>query len=231
MIYKHTLFTLDADTKIVFDENGKELRLTGNPFRLLVFLCAKKSANLTQIGNYLDWAKDYNEDHIRQYRYKINTILGHDVLQYANGIYRLVGEIKEGNTDLLQQNEVKSGHMKKDIKFVKWPAIVAVIALLLAVLPWPYGYFTLLRFIVTAVATYYAYYLYAVLDRTKFWFWTLAFIAVLFNPIVPVYLGEKIMWSVIDIVVAIVFIGLVISITKNKKALDHTTADLGLDES
>jgi len=50
MIYKHNQFTLNTESKKVFDENGKELRLTGNAYRMLEFLCKNKSANLTEIG-------------------------------------------------------------------------------------------------------------------------------------------------------------------------------------
>ena len=87
MIYRHKFFVLDSERRKVYDENGKELRLTGNAYRMLVFLCKNKHANLTEIGNFLDWAADYTENHLRQYKYKINTIIGHDVIEYKNGIY------------------------------------------------------------------------------------------------------------------------------------------------
>jgi len=54
MVYKHHSFTLDTESRKVFDENNKELRLTGNSYRLLVFLCENKTANITEIGDYLD---------------------------------------------------------------------------------------------------------------------------------------------------------------------------------
>jgi len=113
MIYKHQHFVLDSESKKVFDENNKELRLTGNAYRMLVFLCKNKNANLTEIGDHFDWVKDYTENHIRQYRYKINTIIGNDVVEYKNAVYSLVGDIKElekmeRNTDLLQEDSIKS---------------------------------------------------------------------------------------------------------------------------
>ena len=48
---------------------------------VVIFLCKNKNANLTEIGEYLDYAKDYDENHIRQYRYKINTIIGKDIIE------------------------------------------------------------------------------------------------------------------------------------------------------
>jgi len=38
MIYKHKFFVLDPESRKVYDENGKELHLTGNAYRMLVFL-------------------------------------------------------------------------------------------------------------------------------------------------------------------------------------------------
>lgn len=213
MIYKHQYFQIDTKNKKIFDENKKELRLTGNPYRLLVFLCEKKNANITEIGEYLDWAKDYDENHIRQYRYKINTIIGYDVIEYKNGIYSLVGEC---NTDLLRSDSLESDKikMKKNIKFNIYPAIIASILLLASFFPWPYGYYTLLRWFTTGIAVYYAYLIYTTQKEKIAWFWGLAIVAILFNPIAPIYLYDKIIWNIIDIVVAGFFIGLIIKLRK-----------------
>jgi len=104
VIYKHRYFKLDAESKKVFDENNKELALTGNAYRLLVFLCSKNNATLTDINDYFDpaGAKDYTENHVRQYRYKINSIIGHSIVAYKNNIYSIKGTISkyESNADL-----------------------------------------------------------------------------------------------------------------------------------
>ena len=55
MIYKHEQFILNTEDRKVFDENKKELRLTGNAYRMLEFLCKNKNANLTEIGDFFDW--------------------------------------------------------------------------------------------------------------------------------------------------------------------------------
>lgn len=90
------------------------------------------------------------------------------------------------------------------------PGIVAIIMSVLALLAWPYGYYVFLRFAVTGMAVYYAYYLYQANGLNSVWFWIFAFSAVLFNPFMPVYLGDKGIWSVINVGLAIVvgiFIG------------------------
>jgi len=38
MFYKHQFFVLDPGSRKVFDENGRELCLTGNAYRMPVFL-------------------------------------------------------------------------------------------------------------------------------------------------------------------------------------------------
>lgn len=223
MIYKHSKFVLDSQSKKVFDENNKELRLTGNAYRMLEFLCKNKSANLTEIGEFFDWVKEYTENHIRQYRYKINTIIGVDVVEYKNGIYSLVGEIKESekldrNTDLLQPDDIKSRksimEKLKDFKITIIPGIAAIIILFLSFLNWPYGYYTFLRFIITGVAVYYIYCLYLKEKWHTFWFWALVVIGILFNPFIPIILGDKAIWGAIDLVVAAFFLILIIKFRK-----------------
>jgi len=228
MYYKHQYFCLDTKLRNVLDENNKELSLTGNAFRVLVFLCDNKSATITEIGDFLDIEKDYDENHIRQYRYKINTIIGNDVVQYKNSIYSIVGDIEkvekienyDRNTDLLHQDDVRLEHKNifekkhNNLKFSKIPVIIAIIALLLSFVDWSsYGYYTIMKFIVTGTATYYAYSIYKT-NKQKFWFWGSVFIAVLFNPIIPVYLGDKSVWGVIDIPVIIFLVLLLVNFKK-----------------
>ncbi|KKP92699.1 MAG: hypothetical protein US25_C0083G0003 [Candidatus Moranbacteria bacterium GW2011_GWE1_36_7] len=149
MIYQHQYFQLDTESRKVFDENGKELVLTGNAYRMLVFLCEKKHATLTEIGDYLDHAKEYTENHLRQYRYKVETIVGRNVIEYKNGIYVIIGDLQESpelakidrNTDLLHHEsvELKSDNLKsfKKMKFIRktWIA-VAVVLLIVVVVFW-----------------------------------------------------------------------------------------------
>lgn len=93
MIFKHKYFKLDAASKKVFDENNKELALTGNAYRLLAYLCDKKNATLTDINDFFDpaGAKEYTENHVRQYRYRINLLIGRNIIAYKNNIYSING--------------------------------------------------------------------------------------------------------------------------------------------
>ena len=40
MFYKHRFFSINTKSRQVYNEHGKELKITGNSFRVLVFLRA-----------------------------------------------------------------------------------------------------------------------------------------------------------------------------------------------
>lgn len=84
---------------------------------------------------------------------------------------------------------------------------------LLAILPWAYGYYQLLRIVLFVVAAIVAYGFY----RSKLSGWALAFGAIcfLFNPIFPVYMARA-SWTGIDVIVSILFFIASGSVRNNK---------------
>jgi formylglycine-generating enzyme required for sulfatase activity len=112
MILKHRYFKLDTASKRVFDENNKELALTGNAYRLLDFLCNKKNATISDINDFFDPAgsKEYTENHVRQYRHKINSIVGRNIVTYKNNIYSIDGPI---STEARQRKWKKFSNKEK----------------------------------------------------------------------------------------------------------------------
>lgn len=83
-------------------------------------------------------------------------------------------------------------------------AIVAATFLFLALFDgWPYGFFTLLRFVVFASTAYIAWIAYE--QKKEKWVWIFGFLAVLFNPFIPIYLNRE-LWSIIDFVVGVFMI-------------------------
>jgi iron(II)-dependent oxidoreductase len=130
MKFKHNYFKLDTESKRVFDENNKELALTGNAYRLLVFLCDKKNVTLTDINEFLDpaGAKEYTENHIRQYRYKINSLIGRNIVAYKNNVYSIDGPIS---------TETRQRKWKKFSKSERWVISTSILLLII------YGTFTL----------------------------------------------------------------------------------------
>ena len=92
----------------------------------------------------------------------------------------------------------------KDLLVYKKPVtIAAIVLLLLAILPWPYGYYIFLRWVIFLVSGFLVY-LTHILKKT-FWVALFTLIVILFNPIVRIPLDREI-WQVIDLIVAILFL-------------------------
>ena len=82
-----------------------------------------------------------------------------------------------------------------------WIAPIAIMAI--GFLPMPYGFYNLSRIVVCGCSLYYAYQFFQNKDNT--FVWIFGFLAVLYNPIIPVYLYEKEIWMVVNIITAIIF--------------------------
>jgi len=68
----------------------------------------------------------------------------------------------------------------------------------------PSGYFTFLRIIVTIGAV--AAIISEIDNGINFWVVSFGIIAILFNPLLPVYLDDKSAWMPIDIIAAVLFL-------------------------
>ena len=82
------------------------------------------------------------------------------------------------------------------------PTAIAAVVVVVGLMPMPYAYYMLMRIILCGIAAYGA-----VLqtERTSGLFWLLVGTAVLYNPIIPVYLGQKAVWSVVNIATLALF--------------------------
>ena len=99
--------------------------------------------------------------------------------------------------------------------FLFWTRYIFLFTALLPDLP--YGFFTLLRFIVCIGAGYLAWIAYAY-KRNK-WVWAFSIISILFNPFIPIYLARDI-WIIIDIIVGAI---LIISIFLLKSSIPNSS--------
>jgi len=91
--------------------------------------------------------------------------------------------------------------MKKG--FIKYFIILSIIMLFGAIAEWPYGYYTFLRWFTCITAIFITLQAFEKnLDWAKVVF---IVIAIIFNPLVPIYLSRSI-WISIDIITAILFI-------------------------
>ncbi|PIR85622.1 hypothetical protein COU14_03340 [Candidatus Kaiserbacteria bacterium CG10_big_fil_rev_8_21_14_0_10_44_10] len=80
---------------------------------------------------------------------------------------------------------------------------ISAVALLIAIVPiWPYFFYQALKFIVFGTSAYSAH-LYNK-EHKKGWMLTMISIAIVFNPINPLYFGHF-LWSIVDGIVAVMF--------------------------
>jgi hypothetical protein len=78
------------------------------------------------------------------------------------------------------------------------------ILLIIGITDLPIGYYSLLRIAVTLFAIFVV--LKEFENKLNFWVVMFGLIAVVFNPIIPIYLNDKSAWMIIDIIVAIIFV-------------------------
>ncbi len=84
--------------------------------------------------------------------------------------------------------------------------LLPVTLLLLALLPWPYGYYTFLRLAVFSLAAWFAYEQWKLDDAVSKWVVALGVLALLYNPLLPIHLSREI-WGVLNIASAAVLLG------------------------
>lgn len=96
------------------------------------------------------------------------------------------------------------------------PSIIASAMLLGALADWPYGYYQLLRFVTCGAGVYVAYTAY---KWQRVWVvWLFGFIALLFNPLIPIHLSRE-LWQPIDVICASTFTVIAITLKKPVKTL------------
>lgn len=86
---------------------------------------------------------------------------------------------------------------------LKIPYLLVIALSLIALAPMPYGYYKLLKILVMGCATLTAYLKHQGHDK-GFMFWLCVFIAILFNPIIPIHLNREV-WMILNVVTAISF--------------------------
>lgn len=102
--------------------------------------------------------------------------------------------------------------------YTKKLRLLSIVLLFLAILPFPYFYYQILRWVVSGSSFYTGWVLSE--QRHIKWTWVFYIIGALFNPIAPFFLNRG-TWSIIDIAVAIIF---AFSLTKTFKSTNNNEA-------
>ena len=130
------------------------------------------------------------------------------VSNFIDWIFNQVSELSEKGIKEFKDkkyNKLKKMKKTKD-KDIFW--IAPIVVLVIALFPLPIGYFTLSRLVVSACALYYAIQFHKRNNITYTWIY--GFLVVLYNPIIPIYLYEKFIWIIVNLITIYIFY-------KNKK--------------
>lgn len=96
-----------------------------------------------------------------------------------------------------------------------WYIVLSIILLFGAMGEHPYGYYQLLRWVVSIGAFYKAYELSK--SSHSFWKWVLIALGILFNPIRPFYLDRE-TWQILDIVGGVILLAYLFTASKLKSS-------------
>lgn len=86
-------------------------------------------------------------------------------------------------------------------KNIFWIAPIVIMGI--GLLPMPYGYYNLSRIVVCVCSIYFAVQLFK--ENDYVFVWIFAFLAILYNPIIPIHLYEKGIWIIVNIITGILF--------------------------
>ena len=89
---------------------------------------------------------------------------------------------------------------------MKYLPFLAAILLFIGILDLPIGYYTLLRIVVCLIGVLFVIFEYDREEKVSFICVLLGIIALLFNPIIPIYLQDKSIWSVVDFFTGCIFV-------------------------
>ena len=94
------------------------------------------------------------------------------------------------------------------------PCLAAAAMLLGAMAHWPYGYYTLLRWVTCLAGAFVAFLAFA-WEKPRF-AWPAVGVAILFNPLVPIHLDRE-TWRHIDIGTAVAFLAAAFLVTTDEE--------------
>lgn len=115
--------------------------------------------------------------------------------------------MKKG-VDMLESKENKFNNENtvtpaKQIQTIIILKIIGAVLLFLALAKMSYGYYTFLRLSIMILSVVFAYDTFK--NYSALWGWAFVGIAIIFNPIIPVYF-QRSTWNIIDIIAGIIFL-------------------------
>jgi hypothetical protein len=92
--------------------------------------------------------------------------------------------------------------------------IVVAVLLFLALYKQGYGYYQILRWIISGISIYCIYLAYT--QKKIAWVWVFGGTAVLFNPLAPIFM-DRVAWAIIDVVIAVLIVISIFYVRENAR--------------
>ena len=113
---------------------------------------------------------------------------------------------KSGDSDKYSKKKAKLGSQIIDLRHSPLVWFGPVSILVLATLPWPYGYYIFLRIFIASTCALIVFYQWKHDDAISSWVFIFAGVGILYNPFLPIHLTREI-WTILNIITAGLFIG------------------------
>jgi hypothetical protein len=111
--------------------------------------------------------------------------------------------LRDGRLVFDTRRWAKAWRIEEPISQGAWASFVCTVAVVVGLGEWPYGYYRLLRLLLCGVSLFL---LSGDKSRLQDWHqWLLVSLAVLYNPVIPVELGDKELWAAVNIATIVVF--------------------------
>ncbi|MCY3674966.1 MAG: hypothetical protein OXH65_09415 [Paracoccaceae bacterium] len=113
---------------------------------------------------------------------------------------------KHEKSDRDSKKKTKPGSQLIDLRHSPLVWFGPVLILVLATLPWPYGYYIFLRILIASTCALIVFYQWKHDDAISSWVFIFVGVGILYNPFMPIHLTREI-WIILNIITAGLFIG------------------------
>lgn len=137
---------------------------------------------------------------------KLNNLSQKNQKQISPKVKKLPLSQRSEKPDKDNKKTTSSGTQLIDLRHSSLVWFGPVLILVLAALPWPYGYYIFLRILIASTCALIVFYQWKHDDAISSWVFIFGGVGILYNPILPIHLTRDI-WTILNIITAGLFIG------------------------
>ncbi|MFZ1520079.1 MAG: DUF6804 family protein [Ignavibacteriaceae bacterium] len=203
MVDKYGLGIIDKTNEIWNLILEKELiKISSKEFREDALGYKKK------IQNFNQWQKELTNKYGEDIKFHLMDVWNRiDVIANPIPQVKKTAPSTEPNNPNVKSANYLSDDDLFDRKMLFWSKLICSTLLFVALLKLPMVYYNLMKFALCGTACFVAIRYYYENEELTIKAIIFGAIGIIFNPFIPLYIGKKSVWSVIDVIVAIIFLG------------------------